>query len=197
MARSRRERRERQQRSMGVGVGVVGAILAVLIVYQVFLRDDGTPAAVAPSPGASSQIAGSTTTTAPLEPSVPNGSFAELSLRDPFEPIGQVTPTNTTPSTVSTTPTTTASPGTISTTPTTSPLQNPGGTTDVALIDVYVDTNGVQTARIKVGGAEYPVTAGGTFATNYKLISFASDRCVNLQYADSPFSLCVGEQVIK
>lgn len=195
MDRSRRSRREESQRSKGIALGVVGAILASLIVYQVFLRDDSTPSAVSPSKEVAASSAGSTTTTAPLEPSVPNGSFAELSLRDPFEPIGQVTPINTTPTTL--TPPTTSSAGTIPTTPTTSPQQNPGGTTDVALIDIYADAGGVQTARIKVGGAEYSVVAGGTFATNYRLISFASDTCVNLQYADSPFSLCVGEQVIK
>ncbi len=192
---SRRQRREESQRSKGIALGVVGAILASLIVYQVFVRDDSTPSAVSPSKEVAASGSGSTTTTAPLEPSVPNGSFAELSLRDPFEPIGQVTPVNTTPTTL--TPPTTSSAGTIPTTPTTSPAQNPGATTDVALIDIYADANGVQTARIKVGGAEYSVVAGGTFATNYRLISFASDKCVNLQYADSPFSLCVGEQVIK
>lgn len=195
MDRSRRQRREESQRSKGIALGVVGAILASLIVYQVFVRDDSTPSAVSPSKEVAASSSGSTTTTAPLEPSVPNGSFAELSLRDPFEPIGQVTPINTTPTTL--TPPTTSSDGTIPTTPTTSPAQNPGATTDVALIDIYSDANGVQTARIKVGGAEYSVVAGGTFATNYRLISFASDKCVNLQYADSPFSLCVGEQVIK
>ena len=202
MSNSRRDRREENHQRTGVAIGIAGALIASLLVYQVFLRSDDTAAPTAAT-GAASGVsidgrvaaAGSTTTTVPLEPTLANGSFDELSLRDPFEPPIRNTPSGTTTPTTRATPTTTSS-STFSTTPTTSPQQNPAPTTDVALLDVYSD-NGVQTARIRVGGTEYTAVAGGTFAVNYKLVSFASEKCVNLTYADSPFSLCQGEQVTK
>jgi hypothetical protein len=168
----------------------------MLLVYQVFVRsDDTTPQSVGVVPTGSA--GGTTTTTAPPQPVLPNGSFEELSVRDPFQAPTELTPSGgTTPET--TPPTTTpADSGTISTTPTTTPAQNPAATTDVALLDVFVGPDGAQTARIRVGGVEYTVVAGEVFATNYKLISFSSATCVNLTYADSPFSLCQGEQVTK
>jgi hypothetical protein len=175
-------------------VGVVGALIAALLVYQVFVRSgDATPKALGPTP-AGVAIDGTTTTTAPQEPTLPNGSFNELSLRDPFEPPTRQTPSGPTSTTSITT--TTTQPGTIPTTPTSSPQQNPAPTTDVALLDVYT-ANGVQTARIRVGNTEYQVVVGQAFAGNYKLVSFDGATCVNLTYADSPFRLCQGEQVTK
>ena len=201
MSTSRRKRRDENHQRTGVAIGIAGALIAALLVYQVFLRSDDTAVPTAATRSTSgvtidgSAAPGSTTTTVPLEPTLANGSFDELSLRDPFEPPIRNTPSGGTTPTTRATPTTTSS-STFSTTPTTSPQQNPAPTTDVALLDVYSD-NGVQTARIRVGGVEYTAVAGGTFATNYKLVSFASDKCVNLTYADSPFSLCQGEQVTK
>jgi len=193
MASTRRARRQQSQQRTGVLLGIAGAVIASLLVYQVFVRsDDATPTSLGPVP-AGTVSRGTTTTTAALEPSLPNGSFNELSLRDPFEPPTQFTPGGTTSSSSTTT---TTNSGTISTTPTTSPAQNPAPTTDVALLDVYVNA-GVQTARIRVGNQEYTVVAGQPFAGNYKLVAFSSATCVNLQYADSPFSLCQGEQVTK
>ena len=194
MANTRRARRQQSQHHRtGVLLGVAGAVIASLLVYQVFVRsDDATPTSLGPVPTGTA-VRGTTTTTAALEPSLPNGSFNELSLRDPFEPPTQFTPGSTTSSSSTTT---TTNSGTISTTPTTSPAQNPPPTTDVALLDVYMNA-GVQTARIRVGNQEYTATAGQTFAGNYKLVSFSSATCVNLLYADSPFSLCQGEQVTK
>ena len=201
MSTSRRNRRDENHQRTGVAIGIAGALIAALLVYQVFLRSDDTAAPTAATRSASGvSIEGraapdSTTTTVPLEPTLANGSFDELSLRDPFEPPIRNTPSGgTTPTTRATSTTTSSS--TFPTTPTTSPQQNPAPTTDVALLDVY-SNNGVQTARLRVGGTEYTAVAGGTFATNYKLVSFASDKCVNLTYADSPFSLCQGEQVTK
>ena len=201
MSSSRRSRREENHQRTGVAIGLAGVLIAALLVYQVFLRSDDNATPTAAARGASGVsidgrvAAGSTTTTVPLEPTLANGSFDELSLRDPFDPPIRNTPNGGTTPTTRSTPTTTSS-STFPTTPTTSPQQNPAPTTDVALLDVYSD-NGVQTARIRVGGTEYTAVAGGTFATNYKLVSFASDKCVNLSYADSPFSLCQGEQVTK
>jgi hypothetical protein len=214
MADTRRARRlqNRRQRTLrgsssaktsrtGVLLGVAGALIAALLVYQVFLKSDDTPVATgSPTPAAAVAPEGATTTTVPLEPELPNGSFDELSVRDPFEPVGQISSDDgsdvpdTTPDTV---PDTT--PDSIPTTPTTSPLQNPTSSTEVALLDVTV-VNGVMTARVRVGTAEYPdIAAGQTFgpSSNYVLVAFTSDSCANFTYADSPFSLCVGEQVLK
>lgn len=202
MAESRRNRRQQSQSRTGVALGIAGALIAALLVYQVFLRSDDTASKSTAGPAAGVSVDGGapqpSTTTGPLEPTLPNGSFDELSLRDPFEPpIRNGGGGGTTNGSTPTTPTTRTSPGTIPVTPTTSPLQNPLPRTEVALLDIYTDQSGVQTARIKVGSVEYPVVAGATFAGNYKLISFASATCVNLSYADSPFSLCQGEQVTK
>ena len=203
MSGSRRERRtsERSSRT-GVLLGVAGALIAALLVYQVFLKSDDTPTAASspnrPAAAAPAAGDGTTTTTAPLEPELPNGSFDELSLRDPFEPIGTVDDGGDGGATVETTPTTTST-DTFPTTPTTSPSQNPVPTSEVALLDVTTDANGVKTARVRVSGSEYTVVAGQTFGpdSNYVLVAFTSDSCASFTYADSPFSLCTGEQVLK
>jgi len=67
----------------------------------------------------------------------------------------------------------------------------------VALLDVTDLGGGVYQARVSVDGVEYSVKAGDVFATNYKLVVFTSPTCANFTFADSPFSLCTGEQVIK
>jgi hypothetical protein len=206
MAETRRDRRaktrgpgnSRSSRS-GVLLGIAGALIAALLVYQVFLKGDDTPTAAPAGRPAVAAVAGdgTTTTTVPLEPELPNGSFDELSLRDPFEPVGQISDGG---ETTPTTPpdTTDDTTDTIPTTPTTSPAQNPAASTEVALLDV-TNVNGVLTARVRVGGAEYTVVAGQTFGpeNNYVLVTFTSDSCANFTYADSPFSLCTGEQVLK
>ena len=195
MATTRRDRRQHNQHRSGVMLGIAGALIAALLVYQVFFRssDDGAPTPqAAPAASATTRTGNdTTTTTAPLEPSLPNGSFDELSLRDPFEPVGQITP-------VEPTTTTTTTPGVVppETTPTTS--LNPAGTTDVAMIDIYVDpTTGARTARIRVGTAEYTVTEGQQFAANYLLVRFTSDTCADLTYASQGFTLCTGQQTVK
>jgi hypothetical protein len=198
MGDSRRDRRTNARSSRtGILLGIAGALIAALLVYQVFLKGDDTPAAApATRPAVATSPAGdgTSTTTAPLEPELPNGSFDELSLRDPFEPVGTVSDGG---DTTETTTTTTGTTDTLPTTPTTSPEQNPGGTTEVALLDV-TNVNGVLTARVRVGSSgEYTVIAGQQFAGNYKLIAFTSDTCADFTYADSPFSLCTGEQVMK
>jgi hypothetical protein len=194
--RDRRNRRGRKQQRSGALLGVAAALVGALLVYQVFLRDDGgSSSPAASSSSAAAAGSGTTTTTAPLEPTLPNGGFDELSLRDPFEPIGQVPSGG--GSTVVTT-TTTTSAGTIPTTPTTSPAQNPGAVTEVTMVDIYIDpTTGAQTARIRVGASEYTVTEGQQFAGNYQLVRFKSDTCAELTYASSGFTLCTGQQTLK
>jgi hypothetical protein len=203
MARSRSNRnRTDSGRSSRTGIllGIAGAVVMMLLIYQVFLRsDDATPTSLGPVPESTSG-ADSTATTAPQEPTLPNGSFAELSLRDPFEAPTQFTPGGSSTTTTRPTTTTTSS-SSFPTTPTTSPAQNPAPTTDVALLDVFTDAGGVQTARIRVGSVEYTAVSGQIFAVNYKLIAFTTcvggQPGVSLTYADSPFSLCQGEQVTK
>lgn len=205
MARNRSHRNgskgERSSRT-GILLGIAGAVVMMLLIYQVFLRsDDATPKSLGPIPESTSAVDGSTPTTAPQEPTLPNGSFAELSLRDPFEAPTQFTPGSGSSTTTTRPTTTTTNSASIPTTPTTSPAQNPAPTTDVALLDVFTDAGGVQTARIRVGTVEYTAVAGQIFATNYKLIAFTTcvggQPGVSLTYADSPFSLCQGEQVTK
>jgi hypothetical protein len=186
----------------GILLGVAGALIASLLVYQVFLKSDDTPtASSAGTPAAATVPAAgqdTTTTTAPLEPELPNGSFDELSLRDPFQPVGSIDTGGdggTTATTTTTTPDTTDT--TLPTTATTTPAQNPPAGTQVALLDVTDIGGGVLQARVRVGTSEYSVKAGEAFANNYKLIQFTSSTCANFTYADSPFSLCTGEQVVK
>jgi len=50
---------------------------------------------------------------------------------------------------------------------------------------------------VRVDGTEYTVVAGQQFAGNYVLIAFTSPTCASFTYADSPFNLCTGEQVVK
>jgi hypothetical protein len=209
MAESRRRRRGRGRSTStsgrstrsGILLGIAGALIASLLVYQVFLKSDGSStASSAGTPAAATAPAtpaSTTTTTVPLEPELPNGSFDELSLRDPFQPVGEV-PTDTGDTTATTTATTVpTSSDTFPTTATTSPTQNPAGTTQVALLDVTDTGGGVLVARVRVGTTEYSVQAGEVFAGNYKLVQFTSATCADFTFADSPFSLCTGEQVIK
>ena len=196
MTASRRDRRqqEKHQRT-GLLLGIVGALIASLLVYQVFVRSDdpsSTPTAATPATAAAS---GPTTTTAPEEPSLPNGSFDELSLRDPFEPVGS-TSSDTTNTTDTTTTTDTTPSDTIATTATTSPAQNPAGSTEIAVLDVTT-VDGVQQAVVRVGTTEYTVKVGDVFATNYQLIRFVDAQCAEFVHGDATFQLCAGQQANK
>ena len=198
MPASRRDRRQREKHQRtGLLLGIVGALIASLLVYQVFVRsDDPSSAPTSAAPAASAAAAaGSTTTTAPEEPSLPNGSFDELSLRDPFEPVGTVTP-EVPDTTATTTPPDTTPSDTIATTATTSPAQNPSGSTEIAVLDVTT-VNGVQTAVVRVGTTEYTVKAGDVFATNYQLIRFVDAQCAEFVHGDATFQLCAGQQANK
>jgi hypothetical protein len=197
----RRRKQQRQQRHQraGVLVGIAGALVGALLFYQVFLQTDATPAPETSSAAAPSPVAdGTSTTTFPQEPTLPNASFDELSLRDPFEPVGQYSSGGGSTSTTTEPTTPTTVPDGISTTPTTTPLQNPGPTSDISLIDVYVDpATGATVAHVRVDSSEYDVREGEVFATNYRLVRFTSTTCADFTYADSPFSLCTGQQVQK
>lgn len=188
--RADRRRRGRQHRTRTV-LTVVAVLLGVLTVYQLgFRSDDGPKAATATVPAVSAKGSDTTTTTVPQEPSLPNSSFEELSVRDPFEPVGDsgsVEPVDTTSTTAAT------SSETVSTTPTTSPAQNPSGSQEISVLDVY-QVNGVTTARVRVGGSDYTVVAGQTFATDYKLVQFTDAKCADFVHGSYTFNLCAGEQ---
>lgn len=195
MATTRRDRRRRgrKQRTRSV-LTVVAVLLGALLMYQLAFRgDDGPKVATSPTPAVDAAPGSTTTTTVPQEPSLPNSSFEELSVRDPFAPVGSSTDSGS--ATVDTTPPTTAatSSGTISTTPTTSPAQNPSGAQEISVLDVY-QVNGVTTARVQVGGSQYTVVAGQTFATDYKLVQFTDAKCADFVHGSATFNLCAGEQ---
>lgn len=188
--RADRRRRGRQQRTRTV-LTVIAVLLGALTVYQLMFRgDDGPKSATATVPAVSASGGDTTTTTVPQEPSLPNSSFEELSVRDPFEPVGSsgsYDPVDTTTTTAAT------SSETISTTPTTSPAQNPSGSQEISVLDVY-QVNGVTTARVRVGGSDYTVVAGQTFATDYKLVQFTDAKCADFVHGSATFNLCAGEQ---
>jgi len=70
----------------------------------------------------------------------------------------------------------------------------PGSGQTVSLIEIF-DQNG-RTARIRVGSTVYTAKAGEHFANNYQVTSLG-DRCGDFLFGDSPFSLCVGEEIVK
>jgi hypothetical protein len=67
----------------------------------------------------------------------------------------------------------------------------------VALQDVFVD-RGRTMANVRVNDTVHRVSAGQTFATNFKAVSIsASDRCGRFLFGDDSFRLCEGEEVLK
>ncbi len=141
-------------------------------------------------------------TTAPGEPTIPDGEFDTTAIRNPFEPAivieparsGDVTPTEGTSPIEPTTPTNETN--TTPTTPVTAaPSQDPATGTSVAVVDVF-DQAGTTVAVVQVGSTQYTVAAGQVFATSYKVVAL-SGTCGQFMYGDSPFSLCKGEEVRK
>ncbi len=172
---------------------------------------DGTDASATGDPSTdgsgsepTSDDASSTDTTSPFGPPE---SFDVFATRNPFEPVIQITPTvppgGTTPTTV---PGATTTPGGGTATPggTGTSGGTGGGSFDpvtgqpVALLDVFVDSDGTTKARVQVGSTVYTVAEGDTFATSYRLVSLdATTGCGQFLFGDAPFELCEGEQVIK
>jgi hypothetical protein len=191
-------------RNLTVILAVFGVVVALIAAYVLFSGggggDNGPSTLVQPS----TQNADNTphggdqtgpTTTAPGQPSLPNGQFDVFATRNPFEPAVEVTPDTTettTPAAGGTTPDTTPA----DTTPTTAaPSQNPSAGTTVAVIDVF-QQGGTTVAVVQVGSTQYTVAAGQVFAGSYKVVSL-SGTCGQFMFGDSPFSLCEGQQVIK
>lgn len=67
----------------------------------------------------------------------------------------------------------------------------------MALQDVFADS-GKTVANVRVNDTVHRVSAGQTFATNFKAVSLsASDRCGRFLFGDDSFQLCKGEEILK
>lgn len=65
----------------------------------------------------------------------------------------------------------------------------------VELVDIVTD-GGQRVAIVRVGGSEYRVKEGDTFADNFRLIDLTS-RCGTFVHGDERFTLCIGQEVTK
>jgi hypothetical protein len=190
-------------RRLTVVLAVGGVAIALFAAYSLFSGGGGDDSSSTLAPPASrtadSGSGGVQTppTTAPGEPTLPDGQFDVFATRNPFEPSIQVTDTGGGGETdgVETTTEDTIPPGATPIDPTTPASPDPSAGTTVAVVDVYDDA-GTTLARVQVGSTVYTVAAGQVFATSYKVVAL-SGTCGQFLYGDSPFSLCEGEQVIK
>jgi hypothetical protein len=76
---------------------------------------------------------------------------------------------------------------------------NGGGSTNPAMTVTLLDIRkqgGKLVATVEVNGKDYNVSAGQTFATNFRVISLSSS-CGTFVFGDERFSLCIGQQVNK
>ena len=68
----------------------------------------------------------------------------------------------------------------------------------VALLEVFVDTEGVTVASVRVNDTVYEVAEGAAFATSYQVVTLSvADGCGQLLYGDDRFRLCEGEELLK
>src|SRR5262249_42919412 len=144
-------------------------------------------------PAASGSLTKANAPAAPA-PELPRGSFDVYAGRDPFQAPIDVTSGASTTGAASTATGAAAASGASAATgasstaasgaPTAAPSQNPAPSKTIALVEVDGTT-----AKVQVGGTMYTVSAGQTFATNYKLVSL-SGNCGAFLFGDSSFSLC-------
>jgi hypothetical protein len=113
------------------------------------------------------------------------------------------TTTTTTPGTGggTTTTTTTFFPpgggGGTSTTTTVVPGQDPIRGTTIALVDVFAEGS-EKKAVVRVNGRLYVAAEGDTFAGDITLVRVdLGTRCADFTMGSRPFSLCVGQEIIK
>ena len=67
----------------------------------------------------------------------------------------------------------------------------------MALQDVFVEGGRVK-ANVRVNDTVHKVAAGEVFATSFKVVSLSQgDRCGRFLFADDPFRLCKGEELLK
>ena len=68
----------------------------------------------------------------------------------------------------------------------------------MALLEVFVDAEGVTVASIRVNDTVYEVAEGASFATSYEVVTLSvADGCGQLLYGDDRFRLCEGEELLK
>lgn len=65
----------------------------------------------------------------------------------------------------------------------------------VTLVDIFTE-DGVRMAVVQVGGEEFTVEEGDTFADNFKVLDL-TERCGTFLHGDERFTLCIGQEVIK
>jgi hypothetical protein len=133
-------------------------------------------------------------------------SYEVFGGKNPFQrpPEGGVAPTTTTtpvPGGATTTTTTTFFPpgpgGTTSTTTTVVPGEDPIRGTTIALVDVFAEGS-EKKATVRVNGRLYVAAEGDTFAGDITLVRVdLGTRCADFTMGSRPFSLCVGQEIIK
>ena len=72
---------------------------------------------------------------------------------------------------------------------------DPGGTR-VSLISVTTLTDGSRQAVVRVEGTDYTVGVGETFAGSYQVVTL-TDTGGTFLFGDNPFTLAVGEEILK
>lgn len=70
------------------------------------------------------------------------------------------------------------------------------GATQVRLVDVFVDDEGVTRVAVTVNGSGFEVGEGETFAETFRLLDI-TDQCATFLFGDSRFTLCRGEEIRK
>jgi hypothetical protein len=71
----------------------------------------------------------------------------------------------------------------------------PDGTT-VSLVSIALLSDGTREAIVRVSGVDYTVAPGDTFAGAYQVVTLTEDSGTFL-FGDSPFTLAVGEEILK
>ena len=132
-------------------------------------------------------------------------SYEVFGGKNPFQrpPDGGTAPTTTTtpvPGTGGTTTSTTffpPFPGGTSTTTTVVPGQDPIRGTTIALVDVFAEGS-EKKAVVRVNGRLYVAAEGDTIAGDITLVRVdLGTRCADFTMGSRPFSLCVGQEIIK
>ena len=78
------------------------------------------------------------------------------------------------------------------------PATEPRSGQRVALLEVFVDDEGVTVASIRVNDTVYEVAEGAAFATSYQVVTLSvADGCGQLLFEDDRFRLCEGEELLK
>ncbi len=72
---------------------------------------------------------------------------------------------------------------------------DPGGTR-VSLTDITMLADGSRQAVVEVAGTPYAVGVGDTFAGSYQVVTL-SDTSGTFLFGDSPFTLAIGEEILK